>query len=53
MSLCIHRLLGYNTPDQVVGFLSKFLADRLLRLPMWCGLEDHQEKVVDAVNKFA
>lgn len=24
-------------------------ADRLLRLPLWCGLEDHQEKVINAV----
>lgn len=26
------------------------LADRLLRLPMWCGLEDYQERVIDAVT---
>jgi dTDP-4-amino-4,6-dideoxygalactose transaminase len=26
------------------------LADRLLRLPLWCGLEEHQKRVIDAVN---
>lgn len=28
------------------------LADRLLRLPMWCGLEQYQDRVVDAVKKL-
>jgi dTDP-4-amino-4,6-dideoxygalactose transaminase len=26
------------------------IADRLLRLPLWCGLEEHQKRVVDAVS---
>lgn len=25
------------------------VSDRLLRLPLWCGLEDYQERVIDAV----
>lgn len=25
------------------------IADRLLRLPLWCGLEEHQKRVIDAV----
>ena len=25
------------------------IADRLLRLPLWCGVEEHQERVIDAV----
>lgn len=25
------------------------IADRLLRLPLWCGVEEHQQRVIDAV----
>ena len=25
------------------------IAGRLVRLPLWCGLEDHQKRVIDAV----
>lgn len=29
--------------------LTDDISDRLLRLPLWCGLEDHQKRVIDAV----
>jgi dTDP-4-amino-4,6-dideoxygalactose transaminase len=28
------------------------VADRLVRLPLWVGLEDHQDRVIDAVLQF-
>lgn len=28
------------------------VADRLLRLPLWCGLEKHQNRIIDTVNNL-
>jgi dTDP-4-amino-4,6-dideoxygalactose transaminase len=28
------------------------IADRLVRLPLWLGLEEHQDRIIDAVLQF-
>jgi dTDP-4-amino-4,6-dideoxygalactose transaminase len=32
--------------------VTRFAADRLLRLPMWLGLEEHQQAVIDALVRY-
>jgi dTDP-4-amino-4,6-dideoxygalactose transaminase len=32
--------------------VTQSLSDRLLRLPLWLGLEDHQERVIQSVGEF-
>jgi len=43
------RTLGRTMADMTV---TRFARDRLLRLPMWLGLEDYQEQVIDALISF-
>lgn len=40
---------GRTTGDMTVTSLA---AERLLRLPLWLGLEDHQQRVIDALMSF-
>jgi len=43
MGLSVGRVVGNTTVTQ-------FAADRLLRLPLWLGIEEHQERVIDALR---
>ena len=54
-----HYVPLHSSPrGRVVGRASGALpvtddvADRLVRLPLWVGLEDHQEQVIDAALQF-
>jgi hypothetical protein len=32
--------------------VTRLVENRLLRLPLWVGLEDHQQRVIDALMSF-
>jgi len=40
--------LLYSSPQERLP-VTEDLSQRLLRLPFWCGLEEHQDKVIDSV----
>ena len=43
-----------RTCGRIVGemAMTRFAADRLLRLPLWLGVEEHQQQVIDALMRF-
>jgi dTDP-4-amino-4,6-dideoxygalactose transaminase len=47
----LHDSFFGKTCGRAVGDMAvtRFAADRLLRLPMWLGLEEHQQRVIDAL----
>ena len=60
ISTVFHYIPLHSSPaglrySKISGDLSvtDAVSDRLLRLPLWCGLEEHQNRVIDAVIQFS